>query len=212
MCKIRAIGCGLSQVKRRTFVISQPTQVDDLRLVALPSAVGCADMFVRFALAEWSLRSLVDDATLVIRHIVKSSIAGGSPSRPRFLTVRLRLHGDCVVIEVDDDQPGEPPELAGWTISAVSLPGGGRNVWCELPLPDGTSAALPRRVAGRSAARQAGVPPVAPVPPLAPVPQQPPSTGFAEFLPEPALEATADSQILQRVLYGLNRSGNGQPG
>jgi hypothetical protein len=167
-------------------VIGQTTQVDDLRLVALPSAVGCAEMFVRFALAEWSLRPLIDEATLVTRHMVKSSVAGASASRPRFLTVRLRLHGDCLVIELDDDQPGELPELEGWTISAVSLEDGRRNVWCELPLPTGLSAAavpLPQRAPGRTPA--------------------------AEYPPE--TNADADSQILQRVLYGLNRSPNGQP-
>jgi len=165
-------------------VISQATQVDDLRLVALPSAVNCAEMFVRFALIEWSLRPLIDEATLVGRHMVKSSIAGATASRPRFLTVRLRLHGDCVVIELDDDQPGEPPELDGWTISAVSLPGGRRNVWCELPLPTGTTAALPRRAPVRAPAGD----------------YRPPE--------QPSVDAR-DSQILQRVLYGLNRSANG---
>ncbi|HKS49051.1 MAG TPA: hypothetical protein VJT49_28875 [Amycolatopsis sp.] len=162
-------------------MISQTTQVDDLRLVALPSAVNCAEMFVRFALFEWSLRPLIEEATLVTRHIVKSSIAGATRSRPRFLTVRLRLHGDCVVIELDDDRPGEPPELEGWTISAVSLPDGRRNVWIELPLPTGMTAALPRRSPGRS--------PVAEI--------------------SPGSEETSDSQILHRVLYGLNRSANG---
>lgn len=177
-------------MKRRTRLISQTSQVDDLRLVALPTAINCAEMFVRFALIEWSLRPLIDEATLVARHIVKSSVAGGTRSRPRFLTVRLRLHGDCVVIEIDDDQTGEPPELDGWTISAVTLPGGRRNVWCELPLPSGMSAALPRRAPGR-----------APNPAAT-------RSAVAEYLPESGVDA-ADSQILQRVLYGLNRSPNG---
>lgn len=166
-------------------MISQTTQVDDLRLVAAPSAVNCAEIFVRFALIEWSLRPLIPDATAVTRHIVSSSVAGATQSRPRFLTVRLRLHGDCVVIELDDDQLGEPPELDGWTISAVSMPGGRRNVWCELPLPTGMSAALPRRAPGRSAATAPSAP------------------SLSEYPGEPV--DAADSEILQRVLYGLNR-------
>jgi hypothetical protein len=181
MGRIRALGQRPRQEKE-DMVISQTTQVDDLRLVALPSAINCAEMFVRFALVEWSLRPLIDDATLVTRHMVKSSIAGATRANPRFLNIRVRLHGDCVVIEIDDDQTGEPPELQGFTISAVSLPGRRRNVWCELPLPTGMAAALPRRAPGRS-----------------PTP---------EPTPEPGMEA-ADSQILQRVLYGLNRPASG---
>lgn len=183
-------------------MISQPTQVDDLRLVALPSAISCAEMFVRFALAEWSLRPLIEDATLVTRHIVKSSVAGGTTSRPRFLTIRVRLHADCVVIEVDDEQSGELPELPGWTISAVTLPGGRRNVWCELALRGGVSPALPRRSPGRSAARQAIQPPGVEQPKVE-------TPNFDEYIPEPMLDPS-DSEILQRVLYGLNRSGNRQ--
>ncbi|HET6500923.1 MAG TPA: hypothetical protein VFG87_09205 [Amycolatopsis sp.] len=184
-------------------MISQPTQVDDLRLVALPSAVNCAEMFVRFALVEWSLKPLIDDATLVMRHIVKSSVSGATSSRPQFLTIRLRLHGDCFVMEVDDDQFGEPPELRGFTISAVSLPGGRRNVWCELPLTGGIAAALPRRAPGRSAARQAIQPPGVEAPKVE-------APNFDDYMPEPALD-TSDSEFLQRILYGLNRSTNGQP-
>lgn len=183
-------------------MISQPTQVDDLRLVALPSAISCAEMFVRFALAEWSLRPLIDDATLVTRHIVKSSVEGATPSRPKFLTIRVRSHGDCVVIEVDDEQTGEPPELPGWTISAVTLPNGRRNVWCEIPFRNGITASLPRRAPGRSAARQAIQPPGVEPPKIE-------TPNFDEYIPEPMLDPS-DSEILQRVLYGLNRSGNSQ--
>lgn len=178
-------------------MISQPTQVDDLRLVALPSAISCAEMFVRYALAEWSLRPLIEDATLVTKHIVKSSVAGSTPSRPRFLTIRLRLHTDCVVIEIDDQQAEEPPELPGWTISAVTMPGGRRNVWCEIPLRTGMSAALPRRAPGRSAARQAIQPPGV-------EPERVETPNFDQYIPEPMLDPS-DSEILQRVLYGLNR-------
>jgi hypothetical protein len=165
-------------------VIGQTTQVDDLRLVALPTAVNCAEMFVRFALAEWSLRELVSEATRITRHLVSSSVEGAKTATPRFLTVRLRLHGDALVIELDDDLNGEPPELPGAQINAVKLPGARRNVWSELPLPTGLSAAA------------------------VPLPQRAPNCAPApEYAPEqPRMDA--DSQILQRVLYGLNR-GNG---
>jgi len=168
-------------------VIGQTTQVDDLRLVAAPSAVNCAEMFVRFALTEWSLRPLVAEATRITRHLVSSSIAGATKSSPRFLTIRVRLHGDALVIELDDDRPGEPPELAGAQINAVTLPGGSRNVWSELPLPTGMSAAavpLPQR-GNRSVART-------------------PARQAEQTSEQPRVDA--DSQILQRVLQGLNRA------
>lgn len=162
-------------------MIAQTTQVDDLRLVALPSAVNCAEMFVRFALSEWSLRPLVPEATRITRHLVKASVAGANAAAPRFLTVRLRLHGDALVIELDDDLRGEPPELPGAQINAVTLPGSRRNIWSELPLPTGMSAAavpLPQRAPNRPA-------------PVEQTAEQPDLDG--------------DSQILKRVLYGLNR-------
>ena len=171
-------------------MIGQTTQVDDLRLVAAPSAVNCAEMFVRFSLIEWSLRPLAGEATRILKHLVAASIAGATKAAPRFLTVRLRLHGDALVIEVDDDRPGEPPELPGAQINAVTLPGGTRNMWSELPLPSGMSAAA------------------------VPLPQR--TNRNVSRLPTRAVEQTSehprvdpDSQILQRVLHGLNRA-NGQ--
>lgn len=171
-------------------MIGQTSQVDDLRLVALPSAINCAEMFVRFALAEWSLRSLVPEATRITRHLVASSVNESKNAvAPRFLTIRVRVHGDALVIELDDDLRGEPPELPGAQISAVTLPGSRRNVWSELPLPTGMSAAavpLPQRSRNR----------------------QPPQQQQQEYTGEQP-RVDADSQILQRVLYGLNR-GNGR--
>lgn len=166
-------------------MIGQTTQVDDLRLVALPSAVNCAEMFVRFALAEWSLRDLVPEATRITRHLVSASVEASTSATPRFLTIRLRLHGDALVIELDDDLTGEPPELPGAQINAVTLPGARRNVWSELPLPTGMSAAA------------------------VPLPQRAPNRTTAGEYTSEQPRVDADSQILQRVLYGLNR-GNGR--
>jgi hypothetical protein len=129
----------------------QTTQVDDLRLVALPTAVNCADMFVRFALAEWSLRQLRDEASQVACALVGTVVDRSDSPVPTFLTLRLRLHGDCLVVEVEDTEPLAPvvPEaLAGRQAGVVSAPGGGNLIWCELALPTGLSAAgvpLPRR-------------------------------------------------------------------
>ncbi|WP_158890328.1 ATP-binding protein [Amycolatopsis anabasis] len=135
---------------------SQTAQVDDLRLVAMPNAVNCASMFVRFTLAEWSLRSLVPEVTTVTCGLVSAVVDAADPAAPSFLTVRLQVRGDRLVVEVEDDQPPRPSAtapVAGHHGGVVPLEGGGKYVWCELPLPEGMTAAgvaLPRREARRS--------------------------------------------------------------
>ncbi|HEY8371988.1 MAG TPA: ATP-binding protein [Pseudonocardiaceae bacterium] len=130
----------------------QTAQVDDLRLAALPNAVNCTELFVRFALAEWSLRPLQDEAIQVACHLVSAAVEHADPKSPGFLTVRLRLRGDCLVIEVEDEQGlalgGVPDSLEGRRTGTVPLNNGGKLLWCELPLPQGMSASsvpLPRR-------------------------------------------------------------------
>lgn len=129
----------------------QTTQVDDLRLVALPTAVNCADMFVTFALTEWSLRQLQDQASFIARELVKSTVDRNQTAVPGFITLRLRVQGDYLIIDVEDASllpPVVPQTLAGRQAGVMSLPGGGNLVWCELALPTGMSASavpLPRR-------------------------------------------------------------------
>ena len=53
---------------------TETSQVDDLHLVALPSAVSCAGMFVRFTLSEWSLKSMYEDVTRTVSHRVSSIV------------------------------------------------------------------------------------------------------------------------------------------
>jgi hypothetical protein len=133
-------------------VNTQTAQVDDLRLIALPSAVNCAEMFVRFALAEWSLRELVDETAQLTAALVTAAVDSATPGNPGFITVRLRLSGESLVAEVQDEQATIPPALApgfaNGRCGATALRGGGTLVWCEVPLPGGVSAnavPLPRR-------------------------------------------------------------------
>lgn len=163
-------------------------QVDDLTLVALPSAVSCAEMFVRFTLAEWSLHLLRDDAAEAIRQLVAAAVDNDGSPTPGFITVRLRLRGDCLLIEVDDEQSvqrrGVAPAPKGTRTGVVPL-AKGKRTWCEVPLPSGLTASsvpLPRREPRRSpeAERLAGEP--------------------DEF----------DPQIMQRILFGLGGTSNGQ--
>ncbi len=166
-------------------VNTQTAQVDDLRLIALPSAVNCAEMFVRFSLTEWSLRDLIDETSHLTTALVTAAVDSAVPGSPGFLTVRLRLSGESLVAEVEDEQARVPPMLApgfaNGRCGATALRGGGTLVWCELPLPGGVSAnavPLPRR------SRKRGAPAEHPV------------------------EETAeiDPEVIKRLLSGLSKS------
>ena len=163
------------------------TQVDDLQLIAQPSAVNCADLFVRFSLAEWSLRPLADEASEVARQLVSAAVDSADSRSPGFITVRLRLRGDALVIEVEDElmSSAEPPRVPGRRTDVVRL-GHGKLVWCELPLPGGVNASS------------------------VPLPQR-------ERRPSPAAERAAasegpevDPHVMERILAGLSRSTEGR--
>ena len=164
----------------------QTTQVDDLRLVALPTAVNCADMFVRFALTEWSLRQMQDEASQVACEVVNAVVRKSDSKVPGFITLRLRLHGDVLVIEVEDAAllpPVVPDTLAGRKAGVMSLQGGGNLIWCEVGLPTGMNASavpLPRRERRKP----------------------PQSAGGSE--PE---SADVDDEFFERLLSKLNRPG-----
>ncbi|WP_309110650.1 ATP-binding protein [Saccharothrix sp.] len=152
-------------------------QVDDIRLVALPTAVNVADMFVRFSLGEWRLRSMQDEASQTARRLVAAAVDVADPRVPGFLLVRLRLSGSSLVVEVEGNRVALPPELAGARAGLVDLTAGGRLAWCELTLPSGMNASsvpLPRREPRRSPA--------------------------AEALGD---EPEVDPEVIQRILYGL---------
>ncbi|MGW0523270.1 MULTISPECIES: ATP-binding protein [unclassified Crossiella] len=131
----------------------QTAQVDDIQLVALPTAVNCADLFAQFTLREWSLRPLLEEASTAAGQLVAAVVESADPKRPGMLTVRLRVSGDSLVIEVADGRPAEAtPDMEGPNLGVVALDRG-RMLWCELPLPGGVTAEavpLPRRERRRS--------------------------------------------------------------
>jgi hypothetical protein len=137
-------------------VTTHTAQVDDLRLVALSSAVNCTGLFVQFTLTEWSLLPLLDDATRAACHRVSAIVDNSNSKAPGFITVRLRLHGEYLVVEVQDDLAGELPAGSmpeGSNNGVVPLLGRGNLAWFELPLPMGLTAqavSLPRRDSRRS--------------------------------------------------------------
>ncbi len=129
---------------------ARTSQVDDLRLVAQPNAVLCTELFVRLILSDWSLRPLLDPAKTAGSRLVETVIEAANPSSPPFITVRLRLQADVLIIEVDHDLPGlaAPTPEPGEKTGVAPAENGGWTSWCELPLPGGLSAGqvqLPRR-------------------------------------------------------------------
>ncbi|MBP2477983.1 hypothetical protein JOF53_006855 [Crossiella equi] len=163
----------------------QTAQVDDIQLVALPTAVGCADLFAQFTLREWRLRPMLDEAATAAGQLVAAVVESADPDRPGMLTVRLRVSGDRLVIEVADGRPAAAtPDMEGPNLGVVEL-ARGRMLWCELPLPGGVTAdsvPLPRRERRRS-------------------PE-------AERLKDEPHEV--DPEIMERLLMGLGRAP--QPG
>jgi hypothetical protein len=170
-------------------VNTQTAQMDDLRLIALPSAVNCADLFARFTLTEWALRPLLDDACQVAKELVTSAINNADRHAPGFLVVRLQLRGDNLLIEVEDQEYTTPAltEAMRGTDSGVEQRNGRGNVlWCRLGLPTGLTASsvpLPRRERRRSPAAEA----------LGNEPDE------------------LDPQFMERILFGLSRSKHAQP-
>lgn len=130
------------------------TQVDDLRLVAQPSAVPCTELFVRLLLSDWSLLPMVEQVTATTSRLVGDVVDQSRPASPAFVTVRLQLRGDVLVVEVEDDLPDpRPPRPAPGERMGVEPRGAaGRTTWCELPLPGGLSAGQVRLPAARSGA------------------------------------------------------------
>lgn len=175
-------------------VRDQTVQVDDLKLVALPSAVNCADLFVRFTLTEWRVETMVADVRRTAEALVRAVVGDAKPtSTPTMLLFRLRLSGNSLAVEIEDDRSSPvlrvPRSLNGLSSGAQLLSSGKQLLWCEVPLPKGMDATvvpLPRRGTTRAAAAAA---------------------------PPPAEIAAADDlspDVMERILNGLRRD-HGDP-
>ncbi|SDC42030.1 ATP-binding protein [Actinokineospora iranica] len=155
-------------------------QMDDLQLVALPSAVGCTEMFVRFSLTEWALRPMREAASEVARAMAEAVVAAADPAGPGMMIARVRLSGGDLIMEIESPRevraPAAPP---GGHTGVVDLGAGRCLLWASLPLPGGMEASavpLPRR-------------------------QRRPSQAAAiEAAREPV---DTDPDVMQRILYGL---------
>ncbi|MEU7479710.1 ATP-binding protein [Lentzea sp. NPDC042327] len=160
-------------------------QVDDLTLIALPTAVNCADLFVRFTLGEWRLRNMVGECSAVACALVEAAIEAADPKTSRLITLRLRLTGDYLVVELEAARFVMPPTSPDLRTGELQLSGGVKLIWCEIPLPTGVNATavpLPRRERRRSPA--------------------------AEALGD---EPEVDPELIQRILFGLGGPGGSAP-
>lgn len=175
-------------------VRDQTVQVDDLKLVALPSAINCADLFVRFTLAEWRVESMIPDVRRATEALITAVVGdANAKSTPTMLLFRLRLSGNTLAIEIEDDRQtpklAVPRSLAGPNSGVTLLSTGKQLLWAEVPLPKGMDATvvpLPRRGTTRAAAAAA---------------------------PPPAEIAAADDlspDVMERILEGLRRD-HGEP-
>jgi hypothetical protein len=174
----------------------ETTQIDDIRLVALPTAINCAELFVRFALTEWSLRAMLDEASDVARELTAAAVEAADQKFPHLITVRARVHSDRLVVEVESARPTRPPTALngpnGWRSGVVALRGHAQLAWCELPLPtgmDASSVPLPRRHHRRTA----GSPP----------PIEEPLTDLRHT-------SDVDEDVMRRILFGLGGSNDGR--
>jgi hypothetical protein len=99
---------------------SLPRSTDGQLLAALPTAVGCAQRFVRYTLERWGLFVLIGTAETAAAELVGEAVSatGIAIEHPSYLDlydkrlnlVDLRLHliGTHVVIEVWDADPTPP--------------------------------------------------------------------------------------------------------
>lgn len=168
----------------------QTVQVDDLKLVRLPSAVNCADLFVRFTLVEWRVESLVPAVRRTAEALVRAVVGDVDPKTPRptMLLFRLRLSGSNLAVEIEDDRPAPaltlPRDLDNANSGVTLLTSGKQLIWSEVPLPQGMDATvvpLPRRGTTRAAA--AAAPPKA----------------------EVAAADDLSPEVMDRILRGLRR-------
>jgi hypothetical protein len=153
----------------------------DLHLAAVPTAVGCAQLFVKYTLGSWRLDELTEPVSQIVTELVTRAVftTGIADHDPRWaeldelklITVRLLVIEQLFVVEVADADPafggdGEKPLVVvpslckRWSYYAPKV--GGKVIWGELLLdssaPSGFDQTLeivrplPRRVPRREPA------------------------------------------------------------
>jgi len=191
---------------------------DRLKLAALPTAAGCARLFVKYTLTAWQLGHLVEAAELLVSELVTNAVkaTGVTEPNPRWIeladlnliAVRLRRTETSVFIEVWDSESTPPvmpersldSEHGRGLLLVASLSSrwnyyyphsGGKVVWCELPLPAPHNARGQTRAAAHSLPRRMRKPVPRGVQPI---------------------EVMNDPAMLQRIIDGLHNLGNDSGG
>lgn len=125
--------------------------VTKLELGPFPSAIPCARIHARLVLLEWNLRSLAEDAELIVSELTTNAIRATSHPVALF----LRSDGNALIIEVWDtlaEAPRPEPHAidaeSGRGLELVSILSarwglfhpetGGKVVWALLPAAAGT--------------------------------------------------------------------------
>jgi histidine kinase-like protein len=188
---------------------------DGIRLAAVPTAPSCARLFVRNALIRWRLLFVAENAELVVSELVTNAVcATGMTDTPlsypkladvAVLTVRLSVIESYLRIEVWDSSPELPRrqmndlesehgrglllvEALARRCGALPAPDqSGKVVWADLALD-------PTPATSRNAA---------------PLPKRPAQPHHSAARPA---ESLPDVALLERVLMGLQRLGQSQPG
>ncbi|GAA4507079.1 hypothetical protein GCM10023191_065020 [Actinoallomurus oryzae] len=143
------------------------SELNCLRLAALPSAVSTARRHAEFLLARWGMASLADTTALIVSGLVTNAVkaVGVVDEAPSWSDLRERLTTIClclyccpsgVVVEVWDSESRPPKrkeaderDESGCGIQLVEALSkqwgyrwpktGGKWVWCELTIQDARS-------------------------------------------------------------------------
>ncbi|MHB9864196.1 ATP-binding protein [Streptomyces sp. YIM S03343] len=142
-------------------VNSIPLYASSLRLIAVPTAVGCSRMFVSHTLKLWQLEDHVETAKLIMSELVTNAVKANGITEPEpkswrisaehVIGVQLRALGASLYVEVWDRTEAAPvrknPSLEAengrglllveqfakrWDVYQPRV--GGKVVWAELPL------------------------------------------------------------------------------
>jgi hypothetical protein len=125
----------------RDIFVTIPRFTDGIRLVATPTAISCAGLFVVSTLTRWGARSILLDAMFVTEELVTSAVEDTGVTdehvrwtevtRVNFITVHLLGREDSIRIKVWDSSPNLPllPDDAGSPVKRG----------CYACLPEGAS-------------------------------------------------------------------------
>lgn len=99
------------------YLTEEPCCTRSIDLVALPSAVTIARLFVSSTLNHWKARFIETDAELVAAELVKHSVSSSAPGsnwhhghRLDYIVLRLVGYEQAIVLEVWDVFPDLPAQ------------------------------------------------------------------------------------------------------